>query len=95
SPNRYIKHIYGEREVGGTSWMYLSGIPFEHVGLPSNLPHRPLIELTRGYLSSVPMVFTVRPALFGMVYSAVKHRDKYEEDKKPEHTGTKEDSNHV
>jgi Ni/Fe-hydrogenase subunit HybB-like protein/Fe-S-cluster-containing dehydrogenase component len=31
-PNRYIDHIYGEHEVGGTSWMYLSDIPFENAG---------------------------------------------------------------
>lgn len=24
-PDRYVNHIYGEHEVGGTSWMYLSG----------------------------------------------------------------------
>ncbi len=34
-PGRYINHIYGEHEVGGTSWMYLSGIPFEQAGFLS------------------------------------------------------------
>jgi Fe-S-cluster-containing dehydrogenase component len=24
-PERYIEHIYGEHEVGGTSWLYLAG----------------------------------------------------------------------
>jgi formate dehydrogenase iron-sulfur subunit len=33
-PGRYVQHIYGENEVGGTSWLYLSGIPFERIGLP-------------------------------------------------------------
>ena len=27
-PEKYIDHIYGEYEVGGTSWMYLAGIDF-------------------------------------------------------------------
>jgi len=27
-PGRYIDHIYGEREMGGTNWLYLSGVPF-------------------------------------------------------------------
>ncbi len=31
-PDNYISHIYGENEVGGTSWMYLSGVPFEKLG---------------------------------------------------------------
>ena len=33
-PARYVQHIYGEHEVGGTSWLYLSGIPFEQMSLP-------------------------------------------------------------
>jgi len=33
-PDRYVSHIYGETEVGGTSWMYLSGMSFEKIGLP-------------------------------------------------------------
>ncbi|RJQ58239.1 MAG: 4Fe-4S dicluster domain-containing protein [Desulfobacteraceae bacterium] len=33
-PGRYVDHIYGEKEVGGTSWLYLSGEPFETIGFP-------------------------------------------------------------
>ncbi|MDY6861970.1 MAG: 4Fe-4S dicluster domain-containing protein [Thermodesulfobacteriota bacterium] len=32
--DKYIPHIYGEHEVGGTSWLYISGIPFEEIDLP-------------------------------------------------------------
>jgi len=35
SSGRYIDHIYGETEVGGTSWMYLAGREFTELGLPS------------------------------------------------------------
>ena len=76
-PDRYIDHIYGEREVGGTNWLYISGVPFEQLGFPVNLPEKPMIELVKGFLSSVSVVFTVWPALFGMVYAAVRHRDEY------------------
>jgi Ni/Fe-hydrogenase subunit HybB-like protein/Fe-S-cluster-containing dehydrogenase component len=31
-PGRYVNHVYGEHEVGGTSWMYLSPVPFEQAG---------------------------------------------------------------
>ncbi len=31
-PDRYIDHIYGEHEAGGTSWMYLASVPFEKIG---------------------------------------------------------------
>jgi Fe-S-cluster-containing dehydrogenase component len=33
-PGKYVDHIYGEREVGGTSWLYLSTESFESIGFP-------------------------------------------------------------
>lgn len=41
-PDKYVNHVYGETEGGGTSWLYLSPVPFEELvglGLPS-LPSR-------------------------------------------------------
>jgi Fe-S-cluster-containing dehydrogenase component len=76
SPQKYIDHIYGEHEAGGTAWLYISGVPFKQLGFPDNLPRKPMIELTRGYLSSVPVIFTTFPALFGMIYALTKNRDK-------------------
>jgi hypothetical protein len=72
-PDNYIDHICGE--AGGTNWIYLSGVPFEQVGFPANVPDKPPIELTKGFLASVPLVFTIWPALFGMCYAAVRHQD--------------------
>ncbi len=34
NPDRYLNHIYGEYEVGGTSWMYLAGIDFPKLNFP-------------------------------------------------------------
>lgn len=81
NPDRYINHIYGEQEAGGTSWLYISGVPFEHYGFPTNLPKKPLIEETKGFLGAVPVVFTVWPALFGMAYAALRHREDMEKQK--------------
>jgi len=33
-PGKYTDHIYGEYEVGGTSWLYLASEPFEKIGFP-------------------------------------------------------------
>jgi Fe-S-cluster-containing dehydrogenase component len=33
SPNRYIQKIYGEKEVGGVNHLYISGVPFDKLGL--------------------------------------------------------------
>jgi formate dehydrogenase iron-sulfur subunit len=79
-PDRYIDHVYGEREAGGTSWLYISGRPFEELGFPPDVPMRPPIEYTKGFLGAVPVVFTVWPALFGTIYAALKHRDNTNND---------------
>ncbi len=34
-PGKYVDHIYGEHEVGGTSWLYLASEPFENIGFPT------------------------------------------------------------
>ncbi|MBN2563347.1 MAG: 4Fe-4S dicluster domain-containing protein [Phycisphaerae bacterium] len=32
NPDVYIDHVYGEHEAGGTSWLWLSSVPFEEIG---------------------------------------------------------------
>jgi formate dehydrogenase iron-sulfur subunit len=44
--DRYVRHVYGEREVGGTSVMYISDIPFEELGFRTELPTDPLPTYT-------------------------------------------------
>jgi Fe-S-cluster-containing dehydrogenase component len=33
-PDRYVDHVYGEHEVGGTSWLYLAARPFAEMDFP-------------------------------------------------------------
>lgn len=35
----YLPHVYGEKELGGTQVLYLSGVPFEKLGLPKLPEH--------------------------------------------------------
>ncbi|HEY6011375.1 MAG TPA: 4Fe-4S dicluster domain-containing protein [Nitrospirota bacterium] len=74
NPDKYVDHIFGEHEGGGTSWLYISGVPFETYGFPTNMQNASMLENTKGFLASVPLVFTIWPALFGMLYSANQHR---------------------
>ncbi|NOR26461.1 MAG: 4Fe-4S dicluster domain-containing protein [Desulforhopalus sp.] len=61
---KYIDHIYGEYEAGGTSWLYLSNVPFEEVGFNMEIPHEPILDSVKNFLGIVPMVLTIWPALF-------------------------------
>jgi formate dehydrogenase iron-sulfur subunit len=44
-PGRYIDHVYGEFENGGTSYLILSNVPFSDLGLP-DLPEKPVNEVS-------------------------------------------------
>jgi Fe-S-cluster-containing dehydrogenase component len=62
NPDQYVPHIYGEHEVGGTSFLYLSAVPFEEIGFPTNVGTTPPAEHTTGFLYSVPIILTLWPA---------------------------------
>ncbi len=65
NPGEYQNHIYGLDEVGGTTWLYISKVPFAKLGFPTDVGTTPFPEYTRGFLSAVPVVFVVWPALLG------------------------------
>jgi Fe-S-cluster-containing dehydrogenase component len=77
-PGRYIDHIYGEHEVGGTDWLYISEIPFEQLDFPGDLGTTPYPELTREFLSAVPLVIAIWPALLGGFYLLSNRRQEAE-----------------
>ncbi len=58
-PGKYVDRIYGLDEVGGTSILYLSSVPFEELGFKTRLTHTPLPMLTWQALSKIPTVVSV------------------------------------
>jgi formate dehydrogenase iron-sulfur subunit len=74
-PDRYVHHIYGETEVGGTSVLYLSAVPFEQLGLRTDLGTTALPELSTGFLYAVPIIFVLWPAFLLGVHRAT-HKEE-------------------
>jgi Fe-S-cluster-containing dehydrogenase component len=74
-PERYVHHVYGEHEVGGTGWLYLTGIPFEQLGFRTDLGTTPYPELTWTFLSAVPFVLTLWPPFLMGLYSFTRSRE--------------------
>jgi NAD-dependent dihydropyrimidine dehydrogenase PreA subunit len=64
NPGKYEDHVYGETEVGGTAWMYLSPVPFDQVGFNTDLQHHPILDNAKSFLALVPMVLGIWPAMF-------------------------------
>ena len=61
-PDEYVHHIYGEHEVGGTGYIYLSAVPFEQIGFRTDLGKSPYPEYTKEFLYAVPMILFGVPA---------------------------------
>jgi len=82
-PERYIDHIFGEHEFGGTSWLTLAGpaAAFGALGLPENAGPTPLPEHTSGFLSIVPLIVSIYPGLLAGFYAFSKRKDKITRDK--------------
>ncbi|WP_027405660.1 4Fe-4S dicluster domain-containing protein [Anaerovibrio sp. RM50] len=53
SDSRYINQVYGEHEVGGAEWLYISDVPFEELGF-KDVSNVPVTSYTKSYLSKVP-----------------------------------------
>ncbi len=77
-PNKYVHHIYGEEEAGGTSILYLTSVPFEKLGFASEIGKEPLPELTWNVLSKIPSVVTVGGVFLGGIYWITSRRDEVE-----------------
>jgi formate dehydrogenase iron-sulfur subunit len=75
SPGKYVDHIYGLDEAGGTSVLMLSSVPFGKLGLREGLPKRPLGDLTWQVLSHVPDIVTMGGALLYGIYWITKRRE--------------------
>jgi len=75
-PHRYIQHIYGEHEMGGTNWLYLSGVPFKHIGMREDLGITPAPQFTKGALSGVPIVAGLWPVLLLGIYAMSQRKEK-------------------
>ena len=81
-PADYYHKIYGVEEVGGTSVLYLSAVPFEQIGLRTNLPQgshcrRP----PGGVLELVPDVVSTGSVLLGGIWWITNRRAEVAERK--------------
>jgi biopolymer transport protein ExbB/TolQ len=65
--------------MGGTSWLYLSGVPFRDLAMREDLGNVPAPSLTNGALKVVPIVAGMWPVLLTGIYAISKRKDKIAE----------------
>lgn len=80
-PDVYVNHIYGEKEAGGTSVLYLSAVPFEKLGLPM-LDNEPLPDMAESIQHGIFKYFIPPVALYGAlgIYSLISRKKGSEEE---------------
>jgi ferredoxin len=79
-PDRYLSRIYGETEVGGTSWLYLTGRPVGDIGLLP-LPDVPPPQRTEAIQHGIFKYGIIPAAFYGLLggimwYSRRRHPDE-------------------
>ena len=73
-PVKYVNRVYGRDEVGGTSVLYLSTVPFERLGLQTDLDQKPLPLLTFRVLSKIPHLVALGSVALGGVWWITNRR---------------------
>ena len=72
NPARYVDHVYGEDDAGGTSVLYLYAVPFENLGL-EDLGTRPIPEISEDTANYVlPGILVGGPLLLGWIRLSAK-----------------------
>jgi Fe-S-cluster-containing dehydrogenase component len=88
NPAQYVDHIYGEKEVGGTSWMYISGEPFQKLGF-IDVPMEPTPRLAEKIQHSLFSYLWSPIALYGILAGIMWTSRKNEKSHNNHSTGEK------
>ena len=73
--SKYVKHIYGSEEAGGTSVFFISDVPFEKLGFPTP-PLQAMPALSAAALGDVPTVVLVGGSLLAGLYWITERRQQ-------------------
>ena len=76
NPGKYVNHVFGLTEVGGTSVLLLSGVPFEEFGYRTDLSKDPMPMLTYQVLSRIPDFVPLGGMLLGGVWWITHRREE-------------------
>jgi formate dehydrogenase iron-sulfur subunit len=80
-PGKYVKRVWGESEVGGTSVLYISDVDLSFLTYGEGFGNQPLPHTTRAAMEAVPFTFVgVGAALTGL-YWIINRRLRLQEER--------------
>ncbi|MDD4870292.1 MAG: hydrogenase 2 operon protein HybA [Kiritimatiellae bacterium] len=89
NPGKYIPQIFGEKEVGGTNYLFLSAVPFTKLGFPELPQEAPAVfsenihhTIYKGFIAPIALYAT----LFVIALRNIHKQEKHPEgpDKRPD-----------
>ena len=76
-PDKYIDHVWGEKEVGGTSVLYISDVDLNLTDLDAGITSEdPMPHRTTKILHQMPAVFVGMAAVMGGLHWIIRRRDE-------------------
>ena len=87
NPDKYLNYIYGEKEVGGTSWLYLASRNFQSIGFPK-LNNKPAPGVSESIQHGIFAYFVPPVALYswlGAMMWLTKRKNEVNENKEEEY----------
>jgi len=74
APERYLNHVYGEEELGGTAVLYISDTPLDALGWPSRVGWRTMASYTWPVMSKTPWLAGGVAAFLVGTYAIIQRR---------------------
>jgi formate dehydrogenase iron-sulfur subunit len=90
APGRYVNHVLGKHEAGGTSVMYLASIAFERLGFRSTVETTPYPQLTWNVLSRLPAVVSTAGVALAGVFWLGRRRQEVAKRERTKNEGKKD-----
>jgi formate dehydrogenase iron-sulfur subunit len=72
--SKYVPRIYGEREYGGASMLFISDVEFERLGFVIPKSDEPLPDVSKAALDEAPMVVLVGGTMLAGLYWITNRR---------------------
>ncbi|MDI6907086.1 MAG: 4Fe-4S dicluster domain-containing protein [Thermoanaerobacterales bacterium] len=79
NPDKYVNQVFGEKEYGGTSVLYLSDVPFDQLGFRTDVSQESIPSYTWKVLKWTPYVAVGWTAVLTALYLYTKRRADVEE----------------
>jgi len=74
NPGKYLQHIYGEKELGGTSVLYISDTPLDAFGWPEKIGRRSMMSYTWPVMAKTPWLAAGVAGLLLGTYTIIQRR---------------------